>query len=221
MTEFDVQSLYRETRSRITDLVRDADGDQSVPACPEWTVHNVVSHVTGILADIRAGNLEGVATDPWTAKQVEDRKGRSIDELLDEWTEHAAEIEPQLPNFPPPPARQLCADLYTHEQDIRGALQAPGAREGSAFDNAIDFFGRSFLHRLEASNLGLRVRAGSHTWETGDASTTLRVDPFELFRAYGGRRSVEQVKTWDWTADPEPFIAHLTPFNMRAEALVE
>lgn len=159
----DYQSVYAGTRARISDLVSNLEEgvvSERVPATPEWSITDTIAHLTGILADIRAGNLEGVATDPWTAKQVESRRGRRIPELLNEWAEHAEAIEPLLPNFPPQGAAQLCADVYTHEQDIRGAIVMPGMREGPAFENAIDFFAGWLRAVLEERNMGLRVEAG-------------------------------------------------------------
>ncbi|MGH2758175.1 MAG: hypothetical protein ACRDKJ_01280, partial [Actinomycetota bacterium] len=122
-----------------------------------------------------AGNLEGVATDPWTAKQVEARRGRKIPQLLAEWSEHADAIDPLLPSFPP---------------------------------------------ELEQRDMALRVEAGDHRWETGDPKTTV-TDPFELLRAYGGRRSPDQIRSWDWSGDPEPYLPLVSPFGLRADELVE
>ena len=124
MTE--VAEHYRTARLRITELVLSLDDDdlaRAVPACPGWTVHDVVSHITGVADDALNGRMDGVATDPWTAAQVE--RGRDVPtaDLLDRWTEQAAVFE----SFPLPP--QAVIDLTTHEQDIRGAVDQPGARD--------------------------------------------------------------------------------------------
>ena len=42
----DVPQLYRDGRQRITELVGAIDPDEAatpVPACPAWTVHDVVA----------------------------------------------------------------------------------------------------------------------------------------------------------------------------------
>lgn len=70
----DVAAAYAGCRARITDLARWLDEPQAattVPTCREWSVHDVVAHVTGIVDDALAGRLDGVATDPWTAAQVD------------------------------------------------------------------------------------------------------------------------------------------------------
>jgi hypothetical protein len=65
-------TVYEGGRRRILELVADLD-DRAVatpvPACPEWSVQDVVAHLTGVCADIMAGNVAGAATDPWTAAQ--------------------------------------------------------------------------------------------------------------------------------------------------------
>ena len=50
---------YRSTRGRISELVRscdDASAETIVPACPDWTVRQLCSHLAGVCADLVAGN---------------------------------------------------------------------------------------------------------------------------------------------------------------------
>jgi uncharacterized protein (TIGR03083 family) len=122
----EVSDHYRTARLRVTELVRsldDEDLSRPVPACPGWTVHDVVAHVTGVADDALNGRLDGVATPPWTAAQVERGQGVPTLDLLDRWAEQAAVFE----SLPLPP--QAVIDLTTHEQDIRGAVGQPGARD--------------------------------------------------------------------------------------------
>src|SRR5207302_6904296 len=48
-------------------------------------------------------------------------------------------------------------------------------------------------------------------------------EPFELFRALTGRRSAAQIRRFDWTIPPEPYVAlfDLWPFTIRPTDLVE
>ena len=122
MTE--VADHYRTARLRITELVLaldDEDLTRAVPACPGWTVHDVVSHIIGVADDAVHGRMDGVATEPWTAAQVDRGRGMSTADLLERWTEQA----PVFESLPLPP--QAVIDLTTHEQDIRGAVDQPGA----------------------------------------------------------------------------------------------
>src|SRR5215212_1292728 len=87
---------YRSTRQRVTALLRAAgpgDPDRRVPACPRWTVREVAAHLAGAADDVLAGRLDGVASDEWTAAQVEARAGRSLAEIVDEWEALGPRIE--------------------------------------------------------------------------------------------------------------------------------
>ena len=150
MTE--VADHYRTARLRITELVLSLDDDElarAVPACPGWTVHDVVSHITGVADDALNGRMDGVATDPWTAAQVERGRGASTADLLERWTEQAAVFE----SFPLPP--QAVIDLTTHEQDIRGAVDQPGARDTDEIQFAFELVAQRAVEEVP----GLRVEA--------------------------------------------------------------
>ena len=36
---------------------------------------------------------------------------------------------------------------------------------------------------------------------SGDVTATVRAPTFELLRAVTGRRSLDQIRSWDWTGD--------------------
>jgi len=80
----DLGAAYRDTRLRITEVVTapGVDAAMRVPATPEWTVKDVVAHLAGVCADILAGNLEGLTTEPWTAAQVEARRDKDLGQCL-------------------------------------------------------------------------------------------------------------------------------------------
>jgi hypothetical protein len=46
-------------------------------------------------------------------------------------------------------------------------------------------------------------------------------DPFELFRALSGRRSLDQVRALAWVGDPEPYLELFAPYPMPASPLIE
>src|SRR5438067_8660943 len=122
------EALYAEGRTRIVELVAGADPGAAhgeVPACPAWSVHDVVSHLTGLCADILAGNVAGAATDEWTDAQVQARRGRATADVLAEWHTVGPQVAGMLDDFPEPYGRQVVADLAVHEHDIRGALGHP------------------------------------------------------------------------------------------------
>ena len=225
MPETDV--LYRDTRSRITELVRSlspAEVDTIAPATPEWRVRDIVCHLSGAIADILAGNLDGVATDVWTAAQVDARCDKSVADVLDEWTENAPQVEALVNNFGAA-GTQLVADCVTHEHDIRGAVNKAGGRDTDALDAALQFLVAGLGGRITAGGFpALRLSAGIQEWTLGDGdigATLVAPDEFELFRASMGRRSPTQVASWKWEGDAGPYLGIFAPWGLRASDLVE
>jgi uncharacterized protein (TIGR03083 family) len=231
-------TIYEDARGRITELVRGLGGEAAatvVPACPEWSVHDLAAHLTGNCADIVAGNVDGAATAEWTARQVAERRDRSLTEIVDEWADVAPQVAPLLDDFPGRYGQMLIADVISHEHDIRGALRRPGARDSSGIPIALDFLASVFLH-TGVNALGLppiEVRAGEQRWVAGtggpatgdldswrnellpdgDAPTdgvtpaaTLSAAPYELMRAIAGRRAPGQISRFEWSVDPERYL---------------
>jgi uncharacterized protein (TIGR03083 family) len=225
----EIAEAYAGGRARIRALVTDLDdarANVTVPACPNWRVRDVVGHVTGICADILAGNLDGVATDAWTERQVSARRDRPLADVVAEWDETGPQVEALLPSVPQDATRQLVADLATHEHDVRGALSAPGARDSSAVAVAMGFVVPNFLTAAAAREFPpLRVRADDEEWATEGAEpqATLCAERFELLRALTGRRSATQVRAMKWDGDPNRHLDAFTwgPFTIAAVDVVE
>ena len=89
----DLGSIYRASRLRVAGLVDDGVSDRAVPATPAWNAHDVVAHLAGVMNDILSGNMEGAATPPWTAVQVERGRDKSVAQVVDEWAEVAPGFE--------------------------------------------------------------------------------------------------------------------------------
>ena len=193
------------------------DGERPVPACPNWTVRQVFAHQAGVAADILAGRLDGVTTDPWTDRQVQEREGRSLAEILDEWDADAPRLLEALGPTGDDVDPRLVVDVWTHEQDVRGAVGQPGGRSGPAADFVVD---RVHAHVEEQfAGAGLDPTGV----DLGDGcSAAVRVEPFELVRAVVGRRSSEQVEAWHWTvAEPSSYVALVPVFAFRPDPLDE
>ena len=248
-------AAYERGRARIIDLVADLDPEDSateVPACPSWSVHDVVAHVTGICADVVTGNLAGVGTDEWTAAQVDVRRPKTIAEVVEEWDDVGPRFAALIDDFPARVRFQPVADVTAHEHDIRGALGRPGERDSEGVRIGLELLVDVVLRAgIGALGLGpLEVRSGDHVFTagtgepTGDVDKafgtalrsdepvpvatappvgTLTVDAFDLFRALSGRRSAAQIRSFDWTIDPEPYLPVFGhgPFPMRTEDLHE
>ena len=223
----EVADAYAGCRQRIDEVVRSI-GDEAaatpVPTCPGWSVKDVVAHVTGVVDDALAGRLDGVATDPWTAAQVEARRERSVSEILDEWNEKAPAFE-QLLDVIGDPGRQAVFDTVTHEHDIRTAAGVGGGRESDALAIALDFAGRHFVTAAKEAGVDVAVRSsdGQTFGDADNASAVLSGTPFELVRTLSGRRSLDQVRQMDWTGDVERALGCFTwgPFSPAASLIAE
>jgi uncharacterized protein (TIGR03083 family) len=201
----------------------EAGASAAVPTCPMWTVHDVVAHVAGVVDDALAGRLDGVATEPWTAAQVDARRGRPVAEIVAEWNEAAPAFEGLLDHIGPPGC-QAVLDVVTHEHDIRTALGAAGHRDSDAVEVGLTFVAPRFVEVAAESGLSVGVAATTGArWGDEDAPLVLAGTPFELVRALTGRRSVEQLRALDWRGDCEPVIASFTygPFHPAEQAIAE
>jgi uncharacterized protein (TIGR03083 family) len=228
-TVLDHAGEYRQLRTRVVDLVRGCDAEALVavsPATPEWRVRDVLAHLSGVCVDIAAGNLDGVATDPWTAAQVDARRDWPIGQLLDEWEGEGEKIEAVIRGAPDMPGwNTFLFDAATHEQDVRGALGVPGMRDQEPIVSLVGNMVDGIAQKLRDDGAGsIRFDFGDDLLVAGDGdpASTLSTTRFEMFRAVTGRRSVAQLRGYDW--DPEPRVDYLliSPiFHARATDLVE
>jgi len=216
----DAATAYRLVRGRIDALVRgrDAIAELAVPACPGWTVRQVVAHVAGVAQDIATLNLEQKGTGPWADAQVERLGERSIDDLLDLWGQSLDSVSANLALASDAGVCQLVFDTLTHEHDIRGALGEPGSRAGDlAVKAALAFMttmGDQFIRQAKLPALRLStptigsVQLGDPHAAYGDLA--LRISDFEALRAFGGRRSVAQLLALPWDGDPTNLMPAFT-----------
>jgi uncharacterized protein (TIGR03083 family) len=141
-TAADLQVLFAEL----------ASGDWSRPTqCPGWSVFDVAAHLAAIEAELAgepptsAGGWDGGPPSPrYTQAGVDARRGRSPDDVIDEFRAAVVRREASLVADPPDPAapapmsaagrgwdwetllRNRVIDLWVHEQDIREATGRPG-----------------------------------------------------------------------------------------------
>ena len=232
--------MYAEGRHRISDLLLElpaGDAERGVPTCPGWTVRDVVAHIVGVCADVLAGNMAGVATDPWTAAQVRARQGRSLAELVEEWSDATPRVEAFADHFPGPAGPQWVADLTTHEHDIRTAVDQQGARDSRGVDVGLEFLVTAGLNSAisERGLPHLGIQAGERVWTIGPDEPEMEppVNPaadvgliaplFELFRALTGRRSTAQIRRLGWRVDAERYLPafQFGPFTTSSVDIVE
>jgi uncharacterized protein (TIGR03083 family) len=187
----DLGELYRLARLRVTEVVAGVDERLLVPATPAWTLHDVIAHLCGVAVDVAAGNVDGAATDPWTARQVERARDTPVAELLDEWAAAAPGLESLLSSPAGPSAGAAVMDIHCHEADLRTALGLAPAIP--------DEF-------LEWGAAHMRAALERQVAKAGLPPIQVDASDFELFRARLGRRTRAEVCAFGWTADPEPYL---------------
>jgi uncharacterized protein (TIGR03083 family) len=218
--------LYREARERIITMAGQLDAEQldtAVPACPRWTVRQLLAHLAGGTADVVNGNLAGAPGDEWTAAQVNARAGRSVAELTAEWAENGPRWEEiaRRAEHPSYLIRNPYLDTGVHEADLRGALglgRPPADIVLALIDSALPRVAEDFddLGLVTVITPDREYRLGS-----GEAQATVRVDTYELSRAVFGRRSRAQIEAWDWTGSPGPFADRLPVLSRTGTDLVD
>jgi uncharacterized protein (TIGR03083 family) len=223
----DVGAAYAEGRHRLTELVQDLDDATAttVPCCPAWSIHDVVAHLTGVCADVLAGRIDGIGTDPWTDAQVAARRDLPLKDVLTEWNEVAPAVEAMAGAFGKA-GFQWVGDQAIHEHDVRGALDRPGARGSETVHVGLRFMVPGFLEAVAALGLpALEVQVGDRTWCSGEGEPAARLplEPFDALRSVCGRRSLDQLRALPWSGDPEPYLEAFTwgPFTPPATAVAE
>jgi uncharacterized protein (TIGR03083 family) len=217
----DLAAMYLDTHARLSELVAGLDRAAvatAVPACPGWSVADVVAHVTAVADDALAGRLTGPPSDEQTAEQVARYKDVPVDDVLSAWSELAPKFAEVVGAFEVWPA---ALDVAAHEQDVRGALGLPGYR-----DTDIVRSGAARLVRLlnPPRSLVVEVEDAMFPVEGADGAADelrLRTTRWEVFRFRLGRRSRAQLAAMAWSGDPAPILDHLAIFGPARADVVE
>jgi uncharacterized protein (TIGR03083 family) len=222
----DVGQAYCEIRERVTELctgLSPQDWERVTPHCPDWTIRETLAHLAGVVDDGINGNLEGVATEPWTAAQIAKRADKSGDEILEEWNTWAPFVEDRATNVGLGFA-QMVFDAVTHEQDLRFALGKPGARDSTALRIGIFFFQRRLPGNAEQAGVicpQIIVDGTPLFADPAPGALTLAAPMFDVIRAIGSRRTLDEIASLNWSGDPRAVMSALLPFAPPATALGE
>lgn len=228
--EIDCGLVYRRVRRRLMASLRSLDSHwlgTVVPATAAWTVRDGVAHLVGIASDLNAQRFDVTDPDEWTARQVHERREATLDELDVEWEREAATFEDGLRLMGYEVGSHFVGDLLHHASDIHHALDLALVGDHEALVVGLDFYLDSCHRDLVAQDAGaLGVQAidpPEERWTLGTGSevATLEAPRYELFRAFGGRRSERQLRAMDWTGDVDAVVAVLSRYPLPASDLVE
>ena len=209
-----------------------------VPACPLWSVHDLVAHLCGVAEDSTHGRFfdgaEQAWADPelaaqreaWTAEQVEARRDLDRHRLVAELERHGQALVRALRRGDSAatdvPAWMLAApiaDLAAHLDDLREALELPPDPQTLITRYGFSSY-RAWLGQRVATRGLAPLRLTDHTdpaseWVLGgdgEPGAALEADGYELFRAISGRRRLEDVRSWSWRGDPSAYLPLLSPY---------
>jgi len=226
----DHQTIWTQAQRRVVDLAASLSEEQAsatVPACPDWRVKDLVAHMTGVDTDAWNGDVDEDFSDRWTDTHVRQRADTSLSDVLDEWNAVAAKADELFGSAPEGLTTGMVVDVSVHEQDLRGAVGEPGAKDQPGNRVALDMFADGLDGRVREQGLPtLHVDAGAwqRTFGDGDPAVRVAVEEFEFQRALTGRRSPAQVRAWAWS-DPqasEQYEPVLSGFgSLRSDDLVE
>jgi hypothetical protein len=219
----DPGEIWLATRQRVRDLLTGrtpAEMAGPVPAMPGLTVRDALSGLVATEAAALDGDIHATYAAPGGGGA---RAAGTDAELLSAWDAQAAGVAALVRDDPR--AGRLLIDLVTHEHDLRGALDCPGARADDAVAVAVELLAIEFAARLRAAGVSaLRLTCEQWGYETAPppCHAILVADRFELFRGFTGRRSTAEVRRWMWSGDPGPYLPYLSDSgSLRATDLDE
>jgi uncharacterized protein (TIGR03083 family) len=199
---------WTEAQARVIELVLGvprADTERKVPACPDWTVRDLLAHMVGLDADVLSGDEPDDHNSTWTQRQVDARVGRDVGAIVGEWQAMTDAMRAWMTEHG---ARPL-GDVIIHEQDLRSALGWPGAQDTEGLAILRDRMADGFAGRVADAGLAPAALV-SPTWSfatsEGEPALTLRASSFDLTRALMSRRTAEQLRSWTTDGDIDPYL---------------
>lgn len=228
MPEVSPSESYRTLREQLSSQVLDAGEEgwvTTVPATPDWRVHDVMAHMAGVAADVNAANLDGVGSDAWTNAHIAPRRATPTPDVIEEWAREAGTFETGLDEWPMSAFFMLVADALTHAIDVQCALRLPpDLANHDAATFTISSCVRAMNKRLAAENL-LAIAFEGDGVRTGpdDAPVVVTApDRFELLRGLTGRRTADEIASWRWVgAAPNGYVGFVSRYPMTAVPLGE
>lgn len=179
---------YDRARAHFIAALERCQPAQVVPACPGWTVHDLLAHQVHQLHGALSGSFPIddalaaiMSTDPrpraaarerqdeWTRAGIDRLRGRSLSSLVDQWDALCEQSDPAVRGA-------LVPDLVVHLFDLLGVVPSRELRDDPMVEEALTFW--------------KGCAPGAHAVPEQDA--------FELLRVLTGRRSKEQAP---WAPD--------------------
>lgn len=206
----DLFDAYDRVRARMIAVLETCESDElarTVPACPDWSVTDLVAHCCGLPAALASGDVPSGDLQTWLDGVIDARRGRPLSSLTEEWTS----IDEGLRVLLSGGAGLLFDDLAVHEHDLRGAVGRPD-HDALDVDVVLPRTLAGLAGPLEDAGLGAIVaRSDDRTWRSHDAEPgwVLRTTPWEVTRAVNSRRTADELRALPHEGDVEPYLAIL------------
>lgn len=210
---------YRHVRDNVTELLSGAGPAEEklvVPACPEWTLWEMLAHLVCV-ATAAIGKLSGGLSAASSSS-----RGMDIPSLLARWHELGAEVDALLADAHGRPGNILVMDAFTHELDIRYAIGAELPAAHPAFVPSFTVLANGFGAAVSDHGLpALRLSTGGTQWTVGDGEpeATVTATRYDLYRSLAGRRSHHQITALGWDRGSHRWLPAFTwgPFTPPVE----
>jgi uncharacterized protein (TIGR03083 family) len=213
----DEMALYRRAKERMVGIVgslSDSELGSVCPACPAWSIRDVVAHhvhVVGAVADgtfppeasqgfvaveAQARAAASVVRDEWTEAGVRERRSVPFDVVLDEWKDAAKQMGPNM--------LVGLFDAIVHLGDVVEALGDRRGVDTELAEYAIHVcYERALTGRLASVGEMVILRCTDTGKQIGTypRAAEVRGTTSEVLRTLAGRRTrVEADDALDWAA---------------------
>ncbi len=215
----ELDEVWSDLRSRLSSLLGHAAATATAQlpvsaagseiSLGQLLTHMIASHrrfqATGSDGSRLSCSAESIAADVEPAGSLAD--------LCLWWGAESSLLDQTIGNAPTDAVIELICEDVMHEHDLRMALALPGARDSAAIRVALDALSIGFSNRVVAAGL-TALRVTVEQWGTiagaGSAYDCLVADRFEFVRGIAGRRSASEMRRWNWSGDPDRYIAVLS-----------
>ena len=204
---------YHQVRHNVVELLSAAREVENpvVPACPEWTLRDLLAHLAGSAA-LAIGRMSG-----WPAAHPSASADMGVAELLEAWDRLGSEVDLLLSERTGRAGNLLVTDAFTHELDIRYAVGAPLPGDHPAFPARSRCWPPGSRPGSAArAARGADVHRGPQwTVGEGEAAATVTADRYDLYRSLAGRRTHAQITSLGWGRDSHRWLPAFTwgPFS--------
>ena len=233
-------AAFEDGLRRVVALVEGLDAGQLrtlVPACPLWSVQDLVAHLAGVADDATHGQFYAGAldawTDPdlaaererWTDGHVRARRDAGPDEVLADFQRNGQAYvravrrgEPAACDVPPWMHTAPVADLAAHLEDLRETVGLAPDPSSLVTRSGFAIYRAWLDARLRNRGLpALLLTDGHDEWSLGGdgmPGLSLEAGRDEMFRGISGRRSLDQVGEWVRDGDIRPYLSVISPYPL-------